>query len=48
MENHLDNEGGEHDYFTFEVAWEVANKGNSLDILLISVLDGLLDVLRLP
>lgn len=28
MENHLDNEDGEHDYFTFEVAWEVANKGN--------------------
>lgn len=44
MENHLDIDDGEHDYFTFEVAWEVANKGNSLDILLIFVLD----VLRLP
>lgn len=44
MENHLDIDDGEQDYFTFEVAWEVANKGNSLDILLIYVLD----VLRLP
>ncbi|XP_029199866.1 glycogen [starch] synthase-like [Acropora muricata] len=26
MENHLDIDDGEQDYFTFEVAWEVANK----------------------